>query len=234
MVEAISRTPAEAKSVARSSQRAASETASGIAIIQRLFTHIEIKISSTSEFIRIFGKEVKANKGGRYSECRGHTYERFVHLALDDGGLELAQRIVQRFPAFNVIGRGERLVQAGSFVVSALDYKPSVGHGRRSSSSTWHVYLPPSRTVQTLQQFAEYLERCCARAAADRIHNAIAVGILGVNKGCELFSRDLAEYLHLRKQVRDGLSIGIERCVLRECAWAFNGPVRHYIETLSR
>lgn len=213
---------------------ARSDDSSTIEIIQRIFTHIEIKIGSSSEFIKIFGKAVKANKGGRYSECRGYSYERFVHLALSDGGLELAQRIVQRFPASNVIGRGEQMVQAGSYVVSAVDYKPTVTQGRRSLSPTWHVYIPPKgKTVQTLQQFAEYLEGCFARAAADRIHNAIAVGILGVNKGCELFSGDLAGYLHRHRQVREGLSIGIERCVLRDCAWAFNGPVRRYIETLS-
>lgn len=61
---------------------------------------IELHLGTSPEFSR-YSKKVKA-LGGRYSECRGHRSNRYVHLPWNEEGRSLANRLVAEF------GRGDR------------------------------------------------------------------------------------------------------------------------------
>lgn len=68
---------------------------------------IELHLSSSPLFTK-YAKKVKA-LGGKYSECRGHSNTRYVHLPLTGEGRALANRLVAEFsarPVTVVIARG--------------------------------------------------------------------------------------------------------------------------------
>jgi hypothetical protein len=68
---------------------------------------IELHLSSSPLFSK-YAKKVKA-LGGRYTECRGHSHTRYVHLPLTSEGRSLANRLIAEFsarPATTVIARG--------------------------------------------------------------------------------------------------------------------------------
>lgn len=67
---------------------------------------IEIHLGGSPEFSR-YSKKVKA-LGGKYTECRGYSYTRFVDLPFTDEGRELANRLVALFgkPKTTIIVRG--------------------------------------------------------------------------------------------------------------------------------
>lgn len=56
---------------------------------------VELQLSPSPEFSR-YSKKVKA-LGGRYNECRGNAYRRFVTLPWTDEGRELANKLVAEF-----------------------------------------------------------------------------------------------------------------------------------------
>jgi len=57
-------------------------------------TEIELHLSGNPEFTRKYGQKVKA-AGGRYSECRGDSSIRFVHLPLSCG--DLANKLIREY-----------------------------------------------------------------------------------------------------------------------------------------
>lgn len=68
---------------------------------------IELHLSGSPLFTK-YSKKVKA-LGGRYSECRGHSHTRYVHLPFTSDGRALANRLVAEFsarPATTIIARG--------------------------------------------------------------------------------------------------------------------------------
>jgi len=56
---------------------------------------VELHLRPSPEFSR-YSKKVKA-LGGRYSECRGNAYKRFVHLPWTEEGRALANRLIEEF-----------------------------------------------------------------------------------------------------------------------------------------
>ena len=56
---------------------------------------IELHLGTSPEFSR-YSKKVKA-LGGRYNECRGNAYRRFVTLPWTEEGRELANKLVAEF-----------------------------------------------------------------------------------------------------------------------------------------
>ncbi len=61
---------------------------------------VELHLGTSPEFTR-YSKKVKA-LGGRYSDCRGNAYKRFVDLPWTPEGRELANKLIAEF------GRGKR------------------------------------------------------------------------------------------------------------------------------
>lgn len=74
---------------------------------------VELQLSPSPEFSR-YSKKVKA-LGGRYNECRGNAYRRFVTLPWTEEGRELANKLAAEF------GTGSHLCGKTTLIVRGVD-----------------------------------------------------------------------------------------------------------------
>jgi len=74
---------------------------------------VELHLSSDPQFTKKYGKAVKA-LGGRYNECRGNSYRRFVTLPWTDEGRSLANKLVAEFGTGSLLCGKTTLIVRGS------------------------------------------------------------------------------------------------------------------------
>lgn len=191
-------------------------------ILSTLYSRIELHIGADPEFTRLFGAKVKATPGGRYSECRGYSGTRYVHLhILTEEGLKLASSILSRFPASLIIMRMPNVSHDGMRLIDGYPTRHLGSPG--DAFQVGSVGVSGDLSVSRKKGFVHHDLGAAVTLVAGvyasneslRVRNALAQAIKGIGAHLAQHAKSWRQHSDLAALIDVALSVALERIELR-------------------